>query len=348
METNKAPKTLNAKSAILPVLISVIILLIMVWRDDQLTIASLAAIQSVSILPLCVATVVLLLKDRLNMARFQIMSEGSLDLTSAFYIVLLWEFTIAVAPPLLGATTVLIFIIQKEGVPLGKALAFALLVASLDNFFFLISTPLVLWLSDGRVMPDALLISDQPDTKVSYLFWLSYAMIFGFTVFMLSAIVLMPKLINRLTMYVFKIKGLKRFEPMAIEQSHQLFEAAKHLKGKRWGFWLQLLAITFMVWFLKYSLLTIINAGFVAITFTDHLLAVGKHLIFWVTLLVSPSPGNAGTAELVYPVFYGDTLGKFTFASSLVWRLYTYYPYLLLGALLLPRWLTQKGHSKKI
>ena len=98
--------------------------------------------------------------------------------------------------------------------------------------------------------------------------------------------------------------------------------------------------MTYLVWIFKYSILSIINAGFQEMTFYDHFLAIGKHLIFWVTLLVSPSPGNAGTAELIYPAFYGDLMEEFTFASSLVWRMYTYYPYLLLGAFLLPKWLT--------
>jgi len=342
MEDQKALKTLNSKSAILPVLLSLAILAIMFWRDDQLDRESLSAITAVSLVALAFAFVTLFAKDGLNMLRFQVMSEGELSLKSAFYIVMLWEFTIAVAPPLVGATTVLIFVINREGVPLGKALAYALLAASLDNLFFITATPIAIWWSAGAVIPDVALFPDQPDTKISYLFWLSYLMIFGFTLFMLSAIVLMPRFINRMTMKLLKFSLLKRFEPMAIEQSHHLFEAAKQLKGKSGLFWLKLIGITYSIWLFKYAVLSIIGSGFVAMSLSDHLLAIGKHLVFWVALLVSPSPGNAGTAEFVFPVFYGEQLGDFSFASSLVWRFVTYYPYLILGALLLPRWLTRK------
>jgi len=343
MDDQKALKTLNSKSAILPILLSIAILGFMFWRDDQLNQESLSAITAISLGSLVIAIITLFTKDGLNMLRFRVMSEGELSLRSAFYIVMLWEFTVAVAPPLVGATTVLIFVINREGVPLGKALAYALLAASLDNLFFITATPLAIWWSGGAVIPDVALFPDQPDTKIYYLFWLSYLMILGFTMFMLSAIVLMPKFINQMTMKLLKFSWLKRFEPMAIEQSHHLFEASKQLKGKSGWFWLKLIGITYLIWLFKYAVLSIVGSGFVAMSLSEHLLAIGKHLIFWVALLVSPSPGNAGTAEFVFPVFYGEELGSYTFASSLVWRFITYYPYLILGALLLPRWLTRKN-----
>lgn len=342
MEDQKALKTLKPQSVLLPILIAVGLVGLMVWRDDQLTAESFQAILTISVGALLVAILALAFKDFFNMRRFQLISHSEIDLKSAFYIVMLWEFTIAVAPPVLGATTILIFILFKEGVPFGKAVAYALLAASMDNLFFLTATPLALWFSDGAVIPDVVLFPDQPDTKVSYLFWLSFTMLIGYTSFMLSAIVVMPKFINRVSMQIFRISFLKRFEKAAAEQSHQLLLASKILRGQKWHFWIKLLGLTYVVWTFKYSVLTIIGNGFVPMALEDHLLGIGKHLIMWVALLVSPSPGNAGTAEFVFPAFYQDLLGGFTFAASMVWRFITYYPYLIIGALLLPGWLGKK------
>jgi len=342
MEEQKALKTLNSKSAILPVLISFGILAVMFWRDDQLNAESLTAIAGIAVGGVLLALLLLLAKDFLNMSRFRFMSHGEIDLKSAFYIVLFWEFTVAVAPPLMGATTVLIFILFKEGVPFGKALAYAMLAASLDNLFFLLATPLAIWWSDGAIIPDAVLIADQPDTKVEYLFWLSYTMIIGYTSFMLSAIVLMPKLIFRLLTELVKIKFLKRFEATILEQGKQLLIASKILRGQKLGFWLKLIGLTSVIWILKYGIVGALASGYVALSFEDQLMSIGKHLVMWVTLLVSPSPGNAGTAEFVFPAFYGDQLGTFAFATSIIWRMITYYPYLLVGAIILPMWLKRK------
>ena len=314
----------------------------MVWHDDQLTAESFQAILTITIGALFIAIITLAFKDFFNIRRFQLMSHGEISLKSAFYIIVLWEFTIAVAPPVLGATTILIFILFKEGVSFGKAVAYALLAASMDNLFFLTATPLAVALSDGAVIPNVLLFPEQPDTKVSYLFWLSYTMLVGYTSFMLAAIVVMPEFINRISMQLFKIPFLKRFEKAAAEQSYQLLLASEILRGQKWHFWIKLLALTCLVWIFKYAVLTIIGNGFVLMGLNDHLLGIGKHLIMWVALLVSPAPGNAGTAEFVFPAFYQDLLGDYTFAASLVWRFITYYPYLIIGAFLLPVWLGKK------
>ncbi len=344
MENQKALKTLNPKSVFLPILIAAALISILVWRDDQINAESFQAILEISFAALLLAFLVLAIKDFLNMQRFQLMSHGEINLKSAFYIVMLWEFIVAVAPPLLGATTILIFVLFKEGVSFGKAVAYALLAASMDNLFFITSTPLAIWLSEGAIIPDSLLIPDEPESKVSYLFWLSYTMLIGYTVFMLAAIVVMPKFINRISMQLFKISFLKRFEKAAAEQSHQLLLASKILRGQKVVFWFKLIGITYLIWILKYAVLSIIGNGFVPMSLNDHALAIGKHLTMWVALLVSPSPGNAGTAEFVFPAFYQDQFGDFTFAASMVWRFVTYYPYLIIGALLLPIWL-KKGKA---
>ena len=342
MEDQQALKTLKPQSILLPIIMAIGLVALMVWRDDQLTAESFEAILTMSISALLIALFTLALKDFFNMKRFQLMSHGEISLKSAFYVVMLWEFTIAVAPPLLGATTILIFILFRQGLSFGKAVAYALLAASMDNLFFLTATPLAISLSDGAVIPEILLFPEQPDTKVSYLFWLSYTMLMGYTSFMLAAIVVMPQFINRLSMQIFKIPFLKRFEQAAAAQSQQLLLASSILRGQKWHFWIKLLVLTYLLWIFKYAVLTIIANGFVPMDLNDHLLGIGKHLIMWVALLVSPSPGNAGTAEFVFPAFYQDLLGGDTFAASMVWRFVTYYPYLIIGALLLPAWLGKK------
>ena len=95
---------------------------------------------------------------------------------------------------------------------------------------------------------------------------------------------------------------------------------------------------TYLVWIFKYAIVNALMAGFVPLSTADHLLAIGRHVIMWVVMLVSPSPGNAGSAEFIFPAFYEEFLGEYTFITSLLWRLVTFYPYLIAGALLLPRW----------
>jgi uncharacterized protein (TIRG00374 family) len=62
-------------------------------------------------------------------------------------------------------------------------------------------------------------------------------------------------------------------------------------------------------------------------------------------MLVSPTPGGSGVAEFAF----GELLVSFsqsTFllaALAILWRLISYFPYLFIGAFLLPRWLKRNN-----
>jgi hypothetical protein len=63
----------------------------------------------------------------------------------------------------------------------------------------------------------------------------------------------------------------------------------------------------------------------------------------WVIMLVSPTPGGSGIAEYFFPVFLREFIagqaGDLTTIVAFAWRFLTYYPYLIVGALILPFWL---------
>jgi len=63
----------------------------------------------------------------------------------------------------------------------------------------------------------------------------------------------------------------------------------------------------------------------------------------WIILLVSPTPGGSGIAEFIFSDFLGDIIPNADWAIPLavLWRLISYYPYLFIGAIVLPRWLSK-------
>ena len=54
--------------------------------------------------------------------------------------------------------------------------------------------------------------------------------------------------------------------------------------------------------------------------------------------MMSVTPGAAGIAEVAFPAVFGLFLGGFTTVALLLYRLLTYYLYLLIGAVVFPRW----------
>jgi uncharacterized protein (TIRG00374 family) len=71
----------------------------------------------------------------------------------------------------------------------------------------------------------------------------------------------------------------------------------------------------------------------------DHALILGKQFVLWLFMLVSPTPGASGVAEYAF----GELLISFSGSALLlagmavIWRLISYFPYLFIGAWILPR-----------
>lgn len=339
VNTKKALSILNPRSVWLPVVLGLGIVAFIFIRDVETREELVNAIPDISWPSLVVALLILFFKDLANIFRIQTLSAGDFCLKSALYVVLLWEFAIAVTPPIIGATAVLVFIMLKEGLSFGKALAYTLLAAVLDNLFFLTASPIAIWLSDGAVIPENNAVKNSLGNSLSYFFYLSYGLIAFYTLFMASALVLFPQGIRKLLMGLFSLKYLRKAKEAVKTQADDLVLASKVLRKKTALFWIKLLLFTYVVWIAKYAVVNALAAGFVSLDFNDHLLLLGRHVIMWVVMLVSPTPGSSGAAELIFPAFYGDYLGKYAVITSMLWRLLTYYPYLIVGALLLPRWI---------
>ena len=60
----------------------------------------------------------------------------------------------------------------------------------------------------------------------------------------------------------------------------------------------------------------------------------------WVIMLVSPTPGGTGIAEFAFQGFLADfTPLGLAGLLAVIWRLFSYYPYLIIGFFVLPKWL---------
>jgi uncharacterized membrane protein YbhN (UPF0104 family) len=56
-----------------------------------------------------------------------------------------------------------------------------------------------------------------------------------------------------------------------------------------------------------------------------------------------PVANGAGFAEFMFTNFLGEFIANpsLTVTLAFVWRLFSYYPYLIVGAIVLPRWLAR-------
>ena len=72
----------------------------------------------------------------------------------------------------------------------------------------------------------------------------------------------------------------------------------------------------------------------------ENFLIFGRQLSMWIILLISPTPGGSGIAEYIFSEFLTDFIPNEAWYAplALFWRLITYYPYLIIGVIVLPLW----------
>ena len=230
---------------------------------------------------------------------------------------------------------------------MGKAIAFVMVTAILDNLFFVIGAPIILYLAQGNIFPETNLFESQWAGSLEAIFWVSYSLYASYSLVMALALFYKPRVFKWVIVKIFSIKFLRKWKHNASEFGDQIIEASKQLIGKDKRYWLKIVGATIFVWTSRYLMLNALISAFVPLSFTEEIIVFARQVIMWIVMMISPTPGSSGTAEFFYGQFFTQFLGEYTFVTSIVWRLLSYYPYLLLGAIFLPRWIKQVFFKKK-
>lgn len=137
-----------------------------------------------------------------------------------------------------------------------------------------------------------------------------------------------------------------------LEIAGEIMMSSKNLRSRDFSFWLKTFGATFFSWTSRYFVVNALLLAFFAMG--DQFLVFARQLVMWIMMLVSPTPGGSGFAEYVFTVFLGDLIpvakelqASISVAFAFIWRLISYYPYLIIGAFILPRWIKHKFHIHK-
>lgn len=302
-----------------------------------------ALFSNINLMWVFIAFLVLLIRDAGYMYRIRELTQRELTLKGSVFTILLWEFASAATPSVVGGTAVAVFILNKEGISFGKSLAYVMLTAILDNSFFLIAAPIALYLGSENMFPVISVKGAHVDLK--YIFYLSYSLIAVYTLFMAFSILFFPKAFRSGLVFIVGIsyKALRWRTILKIRSSikeyyDDIILASSQLKNKPISYWAKAIISTMFVWSARYFILNCVIAMFKSdFSLFDHFDAFSKQIVLWITQLLSPTPGGSGLAEYFLSEIFGG--GTVILAIALVWRMLTYYSYLLIGSFVLPRWL---------
>lgn len=281
-------------------------------------------------------------RDLFYMIRIRVLTQKKLTWNASFQTIMLWEFASALSPGVVGGSAVAMFILHREKIPLGRSTAIVVITAMMDNLFYVLMIPFVfLFLSPSTLFPS----NSGSNLSVEWVFWIGFTAI-AFVCFLLFlSIFYYPKLIGRFLSFLFRLPFLKKARNKAIQTGVEIETTSLELRNEPWKFWFSSFGATLGSWISRYLVINCLLAAFLNLSFFDHFFVLGKQLVLWLFMLISPTPGASGVAEYAF----GELMSPFTESALLlaglavIWRLISYFPYLFIGALILPRWLRKSN-----
>ncbi|WP_241738092.1 lysylphosphatidylglycerol synthase transmembrane domain-containing protein [Hymenobacter polaris] len=330
-------RQLRPSRLIWPVLIGLGVVGFLFWRSY--TPGSLAPLADAKWEWLLITLLVLWARDLGYIYRIRHIAECELSWGQAFGVIAIWEFASCVLPSAAGGTAVAPVILTKEGIPLGKSLAYTIVTALLDNLYYVLMVPLVVVLARKELYPRELDSAFVETLRV--LFIVSYLAVSAYAGLLLYALFVNPFAVRRLLVRVSSIRALRRFRRTAYRHGQEMVNASVQLRGAGWLYWWRASISTVFVWTARYAVIGCLIAAFVpAMTSHEFRFIFARNLTYKVLLLIAVTPGGSGIAEGAFPTFFGRFIGTAAMTSFIVllYRIVTYYFYLLVGLLYLPRW----------
>lgn len=333
----QASEVLNIRRVWWPIALGIGVAAYLFVRDEAFSVDSLRLIGQANGIYLLLALGCLAIHDISYMYRIRVITQNQLGWRSSIYIILLWAFSSSVTPSVAGGGVIAIFLLSREGVQPGKALAYVILTVILDNLLLVLLAPVAYWSAGDNLFSASGGV--QLQGSFAYVFWVGYTLITAYTLIISFALFVQPKGFKWILLKITSIPFLKRWQEAASAQGNELIAASEVLRGNSTSYWVKAILSSAVAWLARFTVLNFLVSAYVPLDWAGQVVVFSKHLMLWIVMVVSPTPGSSGAAEFFFQQFYQGTLGEYTLATDFIWRIMTYYLYLALGAICLPRWL---------
>lgn len=267
--------------------------------------------------------------------RYRYLTEKMLTWKQSLKITLLAEFGTAVTPSSVGGSSMAILFLTKENVPVGRSTAMVFITMLLDEMFFVVTFPLLLlFVPVSELFPEVSAIQ----IGVITLFIAAYIVKVLICICLIVGLFFRPQAIRWLLIKAFRLPFLRRWHLQAVKAGDDIILSAREIRGKGISYWFPLIMATGLSWCSRFL---VVNALFMAFfPVHDHLLIFGRQFVMWILMILSFTPGASGLSELIFKQYLSALipLAGLVPIIILLWRLLSYYNYLFIGALLVPRW----------
>ncbi len=205
---NKLKRTLSPSRIIFPIVLGLGVAAWLISKDINSDTFGFFEWSFSAVFWIFISFLMMAIRDIAYMWRIRILTDKKISWRNTFDVIMLWEFSSAVSPSVVGGTGPAIYFLYKEGINLGKSTAVVLTAIFLDEVFFIIMVPLMILLFGDMAFPskDISFLSNM----ITY-FWIAYSAIFIYTLILLYALFINPYTIKKLLSFIFLLPFLKRW-----------------------------------------------------------------------------------------------------------------------------------------
>ncbi|MEZ4906537.1 MAG: lysylphosphatidylglycerol synthase transmembrane domain-containing protein [Saprospiraceae bacterium] len=337
-------KDIHISKIIWPVLIGVIIVFYMIIK--QLDIDQIRKIDwnTHVYFWIGIAILIYVIRHLALSLRLRLMSNNTFSFKKSIELIFIWEFSSAVSPTSFGGTAVALFFLAQEKLKTSSTIALVLYSVVLDAMFFLISIPLLFFTVGPIILRPDLHEFSLADRNV-VLIIIVYTITFLYTTFFFIGLFVHPENVRKFLNWLSGLKILKKFSEKLRQTGNNFILASRQMSEQ--GFWFHFRAIfyTIIAWGIRFSLINVLIIAFSNMDYMDlfnQLVIYGRSQNLYVLSALLPSPGSSGFSELLFNGFFKDyvPLG-ISVLVIILWRLISFYSYLLAGVIVVPNWINK-------
>ena len=151
-------------------------------------------------------------------------------------------------------------------------------------------------------------------------------------------------IIGNLLRKLFSLRFLKKWRISIYNLADNLENSSHEISKRPISFWNKAFILTIFSWISRYLVVVALLLAFNSSG--NYFLAFARQFVLWILMGISPTPGGSGLSEFMFKEYYSDffTVTGMALVVAFIWRIITYYMYLLLGTIIVPGWL--KSTSK--
>lgn len=337
-------KSVSFNRIMWPVILGVGVVLLLVIR--QLDLSSLVSVRwdVITLGWLSLAVLMYVARHLFYAYRLYHITDKAFTFWKCIELIVIWEFASAISPTSVGGAGVAFLLLSQERLPGEKTVTAVLYTMVLDTLFLMLGM-IVMALIFGpiSIRPGAESFAGLEAygiTLISVLFFmLAYGFLFYYGLF------INPNSTRRMLLFFSKIRILKRFKANLRKTAVTVVIASKELKSRNLRFHAISFFTTAGAWTTRFMALNFIILALIKGTpggLLDHAIIFTRGLAMHIITSFSPTPGGAGVAEYLFGGFYSDYIPEgLGSLVALIWRLISYYPYLIAGAIIIPIWIRQ-------